>query len=284
MRPDDRKLETRVRPRLTPELQVNSDYLDDDHFEKTGEHWYFETIDQTEYGVEPVGDGLAPETYWAEGWNFGYYEAYRSNSCGHDGALHRMFPTRYRVADFDLSRSFRRVLKKNADLKCVVRPFRTTPAKDELDVIHCYSRFRETKRPLSEIYKNWRYGCAPIRELTVFHRERGLIAFTLIEIGEKASYAIRTAWSPDEKHRSLGTFVFLKAVEYARSLNFEHHYVGPTLLADPSFSYKLRYPACELYDWDVNDWVPSNSERAKAMFAAPFPRRFWDPETEDFAK
>ncbi|MBK7393013.1 MAG: hypothetical protein IPI64_06860 [Chloracidobacterium sp.] len=284
MKPIRRESDHPVKPRVTPEPFVIPDHLDEELFDKTGEQWYFETIEQTEYGVDPFGEGLTPDAYWAEGWNLSYYQADRSNACGHDDALHRMFPTRYRLADFDLSRSFRRVLKNNADLECVVRPFRPTPAKDELDQIHCYSRFRETKAPLSTIYAKLRYRPAPIRELTVFHPTRGLIAFTLIEVGENASYALRTAWNPDERKRSLGTFTFLKAVEYARSLGFEHHYVGPTLLADPAFSYKLRFPACELYDWDANDWVASESERAKAMFAAPFPRRRWDTETEDWAK
>lgn len=111
-----------------------------------------------------------------------------------------------------------------------------------------------------------------------------MIAFTLIEIGHNASYAVKTAWTPDEKRRSLGTFVFLKAIEYVRSLGFEHHYVGPTILQDPAFSYKLRFPACELYDLEANEWVASETERAKAMFTEPFRYRRWDPETEAWAK
>ena len=269
-----------VIPRVTPGLRIMTDRLDFEHYDSTGEELFIETIEQTEYGVDPFDEDLAPEAYWAEGWDLGDFEAYRNNAYNYDGVWHRMFPTRYRVADFNLSRGFRRVLKNNADLRFVVRPFRTTPAKDVLHQIHCYSRFHEIKRPLSEVYTPLRLGCAPLRELTVFHPTRGLIAFSLIEIGEKASYAVSTVWNPDENKRSLGTFVFLKAVEFARSMGYEHHYVGPTILADRAFSYKLRYPACELYDWAANDWVASDSERARAMFAEPFPRHR-DPEMED---
>ena len=283
MKPELREHGNAVNPRVTLAPQYCADILDEDHYDKTGEEVYIETIEQEEL-VDPFDEGLAPEAYWAEGWNLGYYMGYRSDTWWQDDVLCRMFPTRYRVNDFELSRSFRRVLKLNADLQCFVRPFRITPAKDELDQLHCYSRFKEVKPPLSRIFKWLRCRPAPIYELTVFHRERGMIAFTLIEIGHNASYALRTAWTPDEKRRSLGTFTFLKAVEYARSRNFEHHYVGPTILADPAFSYKLRFPACELYDWEANDWVASDSKSAKAMFAAPLSRRRWDPETEDWAE
>ncbi len=283
MKPERREFGNTVNPRVTLAPQYSADHLDEDHFNKTGEFLYIETIDQEEM-VDPFDEGLAPEAYWAEGWNLGYYMGYRSDFCWHIDVPCKMFPTRYRVADFELSRSFRRVLKLNADLQCVVRPFRVTPAKDALDQLHCYSRFQKLKPLLSKIYTNLRHRCAPIYEVTVFHPVRGIIAFTLIEIGHNASYAVRTAWTPDEKPRSLGTFTFLKAVEYARSLGFEHHYVGPTILADPAFSYKLRFPACELYEWEANEWVASDSERANAMFVAPFRHRRWDPETNDWAE
>lgn len=272
-----------VKPRVTMEPRYWSDTIDYEHYDKTGEELWVKTIEQEE-SIDPFDEGLAPEAYWAEGWDLGYYMGYRSDTCEYDGVLCRKFPTRYRVADFKLNRSFRRVLKKNSDLACVVRPFRVTPDKDALDQLHCFSRFKVLKPLLSKTYTQLRYRCAPMYEVTVFHEERGIVAFTLIEVGHNASYAVRTAWTPDERHRSLGTFVFLKAVEYARSRGFEHHYVGPTILPDPAFNYKLRFPACELYDWEANDWVASGSERAKAMFAAPFNRRRWNDETKDWAE
>ena len=283
MKPDRREPGNAINPRLTPEPRVCAEFLDWDHYERTGEELYIETIDQEEV-VDLIDEDLTPETYWAEGWDLGYYNAHRHDTSEHNDVPCRLFPTRYRIEDFDLGRSFRRVLKNNADLQCVVRPLRMTPAKDALDQAHCFSRFHELKAPLSTVYKHLHYRYPALRELTVFHPTRGLIAFTILAIGENASYATRTAWAPDEKHRSLGTFTFLKAVEYARSLGFEHHYVGPTILEDPAFNYKLRYPACELYDWEANDWVASKSERAKAMFAAPLTRRRWNPETTDWAE
>ena len=280
MKPEHRERANAVIPRVTPALRFNYDHIDEDHFYETGEFLAIKVIEQQEL-VDPFDEGLAPEAYWAEGWDFSSFMAYRSNLYYHNEVACKMFPARYRVNDFKLNRSFRRVLRNNADLRCVVRPFRVTPAKDALDQLHCYSRFKEFKPPLSASFKHHRLRCAPMYEITVFHKERGMIAFTLIEIGHNASYAVKTAWTPDERERSLGTFTFLKAVEYARSLGFEHHYVGPTILENPAFSYKLRFPACEVYDWEANDWVASDSERARTMFATPFRYRRRDPETKD---
>ncbi len=283
MKPEYKELSCLVNPRLTAEPRRRTDLLDFEHYDRTGEELYIETIND-EDAVDPFDEGLAPEDYWAEGWDFGSPLAYRHDTYQYDDVACRMFPTRYRIADFNLSRGFRRVLKKNADLQCVARPFRITPAKDALDQLHCYSRFQEIRAPLSSLYAKPVFRCAPQHELTVFHPTRGLIAFSIIDIGENASYAVRTAWTPDEKQRSLGTYTFLKTVGYAESLGFEHHYVGPTILADPAFSYKLRFPACEIYDWEANDWVESETERAKAIFAAPLLSRRWNPETEDWAE
>lgn len=263
---------------------MSADNLDYEIHEKTGEWLYVETIYDEIPLIDFFDEEVAPDVYWAEGWVTGHYEASRSGAADYNDVTYKTFPTRYRVADFKLRRNHRRVLKMNDDLRCVVRPFRCTPAKDELYQRHWYARFKRVVGPLSKTYDKIYYRNPPLRELAVFHPTHGLIAFSMIEIGEYSTYGVRTVWAPDELKRSLGTYVLLKSVEYTRSLGYEHYYVGPALLADPSFSYKLRFPACELYDWEANEWVRRETERGEELLHQPLPRRRWDPETEDWAE
>jgi leucyl-tRNA---protein transferase len=260
--------------RVTSEPHRTADISLDCVYDKNGDGLFVQAIEDEKH-VDLRDESMTADVYWAEGWILDFARATRTDLTFHDDKPVRMYPVRYRVADFDLSRRFRRVLKRNEDVRCVVRPLRLTPAKDELYKVHCYSRFQDYKGALSRGYKYIVHHDPPLRELTMFGPDGRLIAFSIIEIGTAASYGRLTAWSPDERHRSLGTFAMLKAIEYARERGFKYHYVGPTYLADRAFNYKLRYPACEVYDWERNEWYASDSAKAIKLLNAPLRRRRW---------
>jgi len=72
----------------------------------------------------------------ADGWRHFGEHFLRYNIGLHESELRRVLPLRIRLADFTLSKSQRRVLKKNQDLQTVIRPIEITREKKILFEAH----------------------------------------------------------------------------------------------------------------------------------------------------
>ncbi len=227
-----------------------------------------------EIGVDILGNDEIPDTYWADGWLVGFCDAKRVKFDFYDGHWHDAYPTRYRLPDFHLSKSLRRVIAKNADLKTVIRPLRITTGKEELYFQHCMSQFGEVPgEQLSKRYEYITHNASRLTELCVFHPERGLIAFSIFELGAYSTYGNVAAWLPADRDRSLGTFTLLKEVEHAKSIGHVHYYLGHVYLANPSYRYKTRFPGLEIREHDTGIWHKFESERAFDLLAHERPRQ-----------
>lgn len=219
------------------------------------------------------GNGEIPDTYWADGWMLDFCNATRTHYDFWDGHYHDVYPTRYRLRDFRLSKGLRRVLKRNADLTTVIRPLRITTGKEEIYYRHCLSRFGEAPRkPLSARYEYIVHHAARLMELCIFEATRGLIAFSIFELGEYSTYANLAAWLPEDEGRGLGTFTILKEVEHARSLGHRHYYLGHVYLANPAYRYKTRFPGLEIRDHATGIWHHYESEHAQDLLTNERPR------------
>jgi arginine-tRNA-protein transferase len=266
--------------RRTPGPATWDEVMDDEAL-ALGEEVYWLTVQTTEEDVDLGRTGQMADEWWAEGWNFtSMILAARANAVLEDAGPIRSLATRYRLENFRLSRAFKRVMKRNADLLTVFRPLRMTPGKDELHGIHILSRFKKVSGPLT---KSWPYIVhypSEVNEMVVFSPEGRMIGLSIIEAGKAASYGTQTVWHPEYADRSLGTFCMLKSLEYARERGFQFHYVGPTIFGDPNFTYKLRFPGCELYRIESNEWLRSDTPEGIALLTEPFPRKVVDPPSQ----
>ena len=170
--------------------------------------------------------------------------AFRTRYDWWDGHYHDTYPTRYRLPDFRFSKSLRRVLNGNQNLKTVISTLRITTQKEEMYYRHCSKRFNEPPRqPLHQRYDYIVHNASRLTELCVFHPDEGLIAFSIFEIGEYSTYGNIGASSLKHPKRSLGTFTLLKEIEHAISLGHFYYYLGHVYLANPVYHYKTRFPA-----------------------------------------
>lgn len=256
--------------RLTPEPTFNTEDVGP---AATNDPDIYVEFADNEIHVDLGEKGETPDVYWAEGWTFSsIMTATRGNGVWHEDTIVRSIPTRYCVADIQLSRNLKRVLKRNRDLATVIRPLRMTPGKDELHALYSFFRFQNIPKPLSQCWPYIEHYPSELLELTAFDPDGRLVLLSIIEAGEESSYSTKTIWLPDAAKRSLGTFAILKAFEFAASRGYKYHYVGPTILADPLFSYKLRYPAAELYRVESNQWLRADSPEGMALLNEPFKR------------
>lgn len=211
----------------------------------------FETICNARYWTEDCDI----DAYLATGWSWSLDdEFYRSDCESWTLGINRAFPTRYRLKDFALSKSLRRVLKKNRDLKTIIRPLIITPQKSALHEQH-HSRYNDISfLSLQQKYPYPRRFPVKDMELCIF-KNRRLVACSIFVETKKSVQSNSAFWDLNEPQRSLGILTVLLEMQYAIRKHKDFYYLGAYCKHDPNYQYKLRFPALEFYDWDNNCWV-----------------------------
>jgi len=218
--------------------------------------------------------GENPDKYWAEGWTLTLGQVRRSDfNVDQDGRYHRVYPARYWINKLKITKSMRRVLARNSDLKIVTRPLRITPGKENLYLAFHLNRFGCAPRePLNKRYQYIVYHPARLMETCCFLDEE-LIAFSIFEVGDYSIWSNLGVWSQAHAARSLGTLTILKEIEYARAHGLMHYYLGHYNPRDARYLYKSRFRPLELYDWDNQRWIGFDAPRTAQMLREPLRRR-----------
>lgn len=254
-------------------------YIEPDGFDRDGRPDYGPDFlyaityeDRQHFDMRETGEII--EKYWNEGWTSGFYEVKRSNYDSYKGRYYKAFPTRYWLPEFKFTKSLRRVLNKNSDLKTVIRPLRITPEKSDLFEAYNYLKHGETpKKSLREIYKYVNHDDSKKMELCVF-KDNKLIACSFFEHGWYAVYSNMAFWDLSESARSLGTLTILLEIQFALKRQMCHYFLGHFYAQNPNYLYKARFGGFELWDWDNEQWVrfKYNPDRIKEMLKQKLPR------------
>ena len=199
--------------------------------------------------------GVAPQqidVLLADGWRHFGTHFYRYNIGVYADRLRRVLPLRVRLADFALSKSQRRILKRNQNLQTVFRPVEITPEKEHL--------FERHKRRFAHSVPDSLYDflsfdpaivpCAAL-ELCVYE-DKKLLAATFFDVGASAVSAVYAMFEPTETARSLGIFMMLATINYAIETGKTHYYPGYAYVEKSFYDYKKRFAALEEYDWSGN--------------------------------
>ncbi len=155
---------------------------------------------------------------------------------------------RVKVDEFLLSKSLRRVLRRNSDI--VGSVVRSEPTAEQ------YGLFRA--------YLDTRHGDGGMADMTVLdysmmvedsHVETRLIEYRALDLGGRGPLAgvcltdvladglsmVYSFYEPEEEKRSLGTFMILDHIERARDLGLPHVYLGYWVKGSRKMAYKARF-------------------------------------------
>ncbi len=167
--------------------------------------------------------------------------------------IQRVIPLRIRLAQFQLSKSQRRVLAKNADLRVENRPIEITGESQSLFDRH-KSRFDHSVPDSIFDFLSNEPATVPCegREFAV-HLDDKLVAVSYFDVAEAALSGIYAIFDPDESSRGLGTFTMLKEIEYAIESGREFYYQGYAYEGRSFYDYKKRFAGTETFDWN-GDW------------------------------
>ncbi len=186
----------------------------------------------------------------ADGWRHFGEHFLRYNIGFYADELYRVLPLRVRVADFNLSKSQRRVVKRNQDLQAIIRPIEITAEKEALFERH-KQRFNHSVP--DSLYNFLSYAPAeiPCQALEVcLYDEEKLLAASFFDVGATAVSGIYAMFDPLETTRSLGIFTILLVINYAIETGKIHYYPGYAYVEDSFYDYKKRFSALEFFDWN----------------------------------
>ena len=221
----------------------------------------FEFINEA-FEAEQVTPGHL-DALLANGWrHFGTY-FFRYNIGFLDFDIRRVIPLRTRLSEFSLSKSQRRVLRKNQDLEVVIRPIEIDEAAEEL--FHRHKQRFDHNIPDS-IFDFLPHDAASApcetNEVAVYNCGK-LIAASYFDLGLRTASGIYAIFEPTEASRSLGIFTMLKEIEFACQAGKEFYYQGYSYEGESFYDYKKRFRGTEMFDWNGN-WN---------LFTAETPRR-----------
>lgn len=190
----------------------------------------------------------------ARGWrNFGTY-FFRYSLGIHDGMIMRVMPLRIRLDGFSLSKSQRRVLRRNSDLTTTQTPIAVDEAAIELFHRH-KQRFRSD--PPTALTNFTGEGVPPceMRELRVFDRDE-LYAVSYFAVGARCISGVYAMHEPEHTRRSLGILTMLKEIEIAQTEGKQFYYLGYAYSGSSFYDYKKRFRGTEMFDWGTEEWLP----------------------------
>lgn len=169
-------------------------------------------------------------------------------------------PVRIAVADFDMTRSFRRTLSANSDL--VADDIEALATVEQYRLFSSYQRARHEGGDMSGMaFNDYRAMVedTPVTSRTVEFRDPGgvLVAVMLMDRMEDSLSAVYSFFDGQLARRSLGTFMILWMVEQARALGLPHVYLGYWIDGSEKMAYKARFQPLEVLG--ENGWIARES-------------------------
>lgn len=163
----------------------------------------------------------------------------------------------------------RDMLKRNRRFSVRVVPFRLN---DELEALYArYLTGIDFDAPVSVadcLLGTATYNVFDTRVVEVRDNDR-LIAAGVFDTGQYAIAGIMNFYDPDYRKQSLGKFLMLQKIEYARQQHKLFYYPGYIVSGNPKFDYKLFVDEAATYVFDDNtgEWLPFSWELIRSMAA-----------------
>ncbi len=152
-------------------------------------------------------------------------------------------PIRVPVQSFRASKSQRRIMRKNEDVRVLMSPASFSTEKLKLFNRHKLERDLSTSgNPYSRSgYERWlTKTCVDTREFRYMLGDK-LIGVSILDFGKQDISSVYFYFDPDHADRSLGTFSALFEIQWMRSEGMRHYYLGLYVEECSRLNYKSRY-------------------------------------------
>lgn len=161
---------------------------------------------------------------------------------------------RIRVADFEPSRTQRKLMRRSADLKRnATSPWAT---EDQYELFRRYLEYRHAEGGMADM-DIFEFAAmieeTPIRSRVIEYtlRRNGgapeLSAVCLTDVFDDGLSMVYSFYDPDLSNRSLGTYLILDHIDIAREAGLPYVYLGYWVPGSRKMGYKAGFSALEIY-------------------------------------
>lgn len=166
-------------------------------------------------------------------------------------------PIRIPVERFVMTRSWRRTLRQNADLKAEEKPAKAT--EEQFALFERYLNSRHADGGMASMgWNEYRVMVedSPGNSRIVEWRrtDQSLAGVSLTDRFRSGLSGVYKYFDPDEAKRSLGTLIILWHVQHAHELGLPYVYLGYWIAGSPKMDYKARFRPLE--HLTANGWQP----------------------------
>ena len=191
----------------------------------------------------------------AEGWRHFGEHFYRYNLGYYKYDIRTVYALRVNLDKFSFSKNQRRVLKRNLDLRTVIRPIEVTGEKEALFERH-KKRFEYGIPDSLYDFLSYEPATVPCEGLEVCaYRDKELLAAAFFDVGKESISSVYAMFDPAESlQRSLGILTMLLEIRYAFETGKKFYYHGYAYEGNSFYDYKKRFRGLESYDW-VGSWA-----------------------------
>lgn len=189
----------------------------------------------------PLGD-RAMELFLASGYrrNGNHLYCMRCPDCSACLPI-RLAPSRVR-----LSRSQRRVLKRNRDVRIEFKPVEASQENIALCDRFLASRYPQKNNNGRNYYQGF-FSNMITSTIEIRYRAQGrLIGTAIVDVGVNWMNAVYFFFDPDEARRSLGTLNILTMLDLCEQHEIRSLYLGYLIKEVPAMNYKKRFRPYEL--------------------------------------
>jgi len=208
-----------------------------------------------EYTIQEKLKPSQMDAAWARGWrHFGSY-FFRYNQTGFEHTTRHVIPLRVHLAEFQLSKSQKRILSKNRDLKILVRD--AFLDQNKIDIFNRHKqRFTENVPEHLSNFLGENPATVPCvtKEICTFKGER-LVGVSFWDIGRVSTSSIYAMFEPDESKRSLGIYLILLSILFSIEKDKKFYYPGYAYTESSFYDYKKNFFGLYYYNWQ-GAWLP----------------------------
>ncbi len=164
------------------------------------------------------------------------------------------------VRNFDVSKTWRRIRNRNADLSC--RPVVASATREQFRLLKSYLNSRHEGGGMSEMSFRDFAGMvddSPVQSVMFEHRfgrdeDDPLAAVSITDVLRDGLSMVYTFFDTSDARRSLGTYLILDHVAKAVELGLPYVYLGYWVKGSVKMDYKRRFRPLEVLDGDA--WRP----------------------------
>ena len=159
---------------------------------------------------------------------------------------HECRQLRVPVETFAPTRSLRRVLRQNDDVRMTVAP--PVPSQQKFDLFRAYleSQHDDTMARTYEAFAEFLYATPTLTLEFQYLLGDRLVGVSIADVVPNGLSSVYMYFEPAERHRSLGSLSVLREIEHCRTNGLSYYYLGFHVAQSKTMAYKARFGPHEI--------------------------------------